>query len=300
MDHLISLSIIVLCFVALVVAGALGAFRARSIIGPDRLQSLDMSQHLVVTFAALAFWMIVPAAVLGPPGNTTATTQAATQPAYSAAQLATLGLVAPGAGLAAILAANVVVGRQRFALLGLTAAQFRRGVATGLVSAAIIIPITFAATLGTDWLWRRLGIEHPRTHELLDVFRGSGSAGVRTMILVSAIALAPLFEEIFFRGHVQTLFLALIDRLFRPHGVTIAPVLAVKMQALARWLAVVAASLAFAAVHAPWMIPPIFVLSIGMGYAYERSGNLWTPIVIHVAFNTINVLLFIRVVIGAN
>ena len=34
-----------------------------------------------------------------------------------------------------------------------------------------------------------------------------------------------MFEEIFFRGHVQTLFLAFFDRLFRPHGVTIAPFL---------------------------------------------------------------------------
>jgi membrane protease YdiL (CAAX protease family) len=35
------------------------------------------------------------------------------------------------------------------------------------------------------------------------------------------------------------------------------------------------------------MSPLIFVLSLCLGYAYERTGNLWVPITIHALFNTI-------------
>ena len=53
------------------------------------------------------------------------------------------------------------------------------------------------------------------------------------------------------------------------------------------WAAIVVTSVAFAAIHETWTAPLIFVLSLCLGYAYERTGSLWTSITIHLLFNAI-------------
>jgi membrane protease YdiL (CAAX protease family) len=50
-------------------------------------------------------------------------------------------------------------------------------------------------------------------------------------------------------------------------------------------------SLAFALLHPMWSWPAIFVLSIGLGYVFERTGNLVSSLVMHMGFNGLNVLL---------
>ena len=68
----------------------------------------------------------------------------------------------------------------------------------------------------------------------------------------------------------------------------------------ARWGSVVLTSLCFAAVHVQpgpgplWMMPPIFFVAVCLGYAYERTGNLWTTITMHALFNATNTLLFFK------
>ena len=64
--------------------------------------------------------------------------------------------------------------------------------------------------------------------------------------------------------------------------------------ARARWQAVLLTSLAFALFHPLWMAPLIFVLAICLGYAYERTGNLWVTIAMHAIFNTCNTLIFLN------
>ena len=49
----------------------------------------------------------------------------------------------------------------------------------------------------------------------------------------------------------------------------------------------------FAGVHQPWTLPPIFVLSVCLGLAYERTGNLWVPVVMHAAFNGLMTAFFL-------
>jgi membrane protease YdiL (CAAX protease family) len=41
----------------------------------------------------------------------------------------------------------------------------------------------------------------------------------------------------------------------------------------------------FAGVHPLWTVPPIFCLAVCLGFAYERTGNLWVPVVMHSTFN---------------
>jgi membrane protease YdiL (CAAX protease family) len=51
----------------------------------------------------------------------------------------------------------------------------------------------------------------------------------------------------------------------------------------------------FAAVHGQVaFFPPLFVLAIGLGYLYERTGNLWATICAHSLFNAVQLLLFFQ------
>lgn len=72
--------------------------------------------------------------------------------------------------------------------------------------------------------------------------------------------------------------------------------LTARQEAARRWAAILVASLIFGAVHytaMPVSVPALFVLGLVLGYAYERSGSLWTPIGIHVGFNALNTLVFL-------
>jgi hypothetical protein len=61
-----------------------------------------------------------------------------------------------------------------------------------------------------------------------------------------------------------------------------------------RWAAVATSSAIFAAIHMePAFLAPLFVLALGLGYVYERTGNLWVTITAHALFNTAQILLYL-------
>lgn len=87
--------------------------------------------------------------------------------------------------------------------------------------------------------------------------------------LIVAVVLAPLVEEVVFRG-------MLLSSL-RPRVGDLS--------------AIVVSSLVFAAVHVlPFAMPPIFLLSVGLGWLYVRTDSLWTPIAAHAVFNTVGIV----------
>ena len=89
-----------------------------------------------------------------------------------------------------------------------------------------------------------------------------------------ALAIAPVFEEVFFRGLAYP---ALKQRL-----------------GPARALVLVSAAFALVHFHAPSVVP-LFALSLALGLAYEYTGSLLTPIAIHALFNATNVLTLLYV-----
>ena len=90
-----------------------------------------------------------------------------------------------------------------------------------------------------------------------------GVVGI-VMAFVVAVVLAPLTEEIVFRG-------ILLSSLDRRWGAT---------------AAIVGSSALFAAMHvSPYAIPPIFVLSLVLGWLFVRTRSLTVCIVAHAAFN---------------
>jgi membrane protease YdiL (CAAX protease family) len=83
---------------------------------------------------------------------------------------------------------------------------------------------------------------------------------------IGAVAVAPIAEEFFFRGLLQT-FLAGIVR--------------------NRWLAIGLTAIVFGIVHLsqPHTIVALAALGVLLGYAYERTGSLVPSIMIHAVFN---------------
>ena len=93
------------------------------------------------------------------------------------------------------------------------------------------------------------------------------SLAMRVFIMVLAVGIAPVVEELFFRG----IGLPLLAR---------------------RWgigPAVFGVSLVFALLHfhVPSLVP-LFVISVGLSLAYIHSGSIAVPIVIHSIFNAVN------------
>lgn len=103
-----------------------------------------------------------------------------------------------------------------------------------------------------------------------------GDPKVRLLLIVPAVVIAPVYEEIMYRGMLQT---ALLHTGLLP----------------GRWSVILVASVIFVIPHTAsveWQaLPTLFVLSMGMGYVYERTGRLWASILIHMLFNAANVAL---------
>ncbi len=111
--------------------------------------------------------------------------------------------------------------------------------------------------------------------DVADLLANSDSTMVVILIVAFAIAIAPVFEEFFFRGFAY-------------------PVL---KQRWGTWRALVIVSAVFAAIHLHLpSFGPLFVLAIGLGLAYELTGSLLAPITVHALFNAVNVgmLLYVR------
>jgi len=116
-------------------------------------------------------------------------------------------------------------------------------------------------------------LEHQHEHAMLEHLR-TQSAPWKAVIVLSAVVLAPLAEEVFFRGLVQSM----LRRYLR-----------------SPWAAILIAAAAFTAIHYPYVhtMPTLFVLAVALGYNYERTGRLLAPILIHAIFNAVNILVLV-------
>lgn len=268
---------------------------AMTILEDHKLQS-HSSEHpgtlLVIAMAAFAAcWAVMPAVYQLAVGRQLfATTQPATQPALGLQphDLVALSILGPIAGLFTLIAGHLLWFRDPFKQIGLTIHSLRDGGwKQGLIAALMILPAMFLIVLLTEKVWNLLKYSHPMEHDLLRVMGGEPTHAVRIAIALSAIVLAPLFEELFFRGTIQRACQMIFSRLsFTPTDMPSRP--------WQRWLPIVITSLLFTAVHgALWLMPPIFFLSLCLGYAYQRTRNLWVPIIVHATFNAVSVTMFL-------
>ena len=159
------------------------------------------------------------------------------------------------------------------AALGLVSRRPWRDLGVGVVGLATSLPVVLAVGAMVNQVSIRWVEPPPQVqHEMLELVGDPQTSWVAiTAMLVSAAMLAPLLEEIIYRGLVQS---ALITIGAGHH----------------RWSVVLIASCWFTLVHTnvTWQGKPgLFVLAICLGWLYERTGSLWPSIIVHMGFNAV-------------
>lgn len=170
---------------------------------------------------------------------------------------------------AAWFAVSLVVGAKAFRGglvrgMGLSTRRWLADSVRGVVAYLALMPMCMAAAeLAAIFLPPEMIHEHPLLAALDDV-----SLWFKVLLVFGAVVLAPLAEETFFRGLLQS---ALRARMRRP------------------WAAIFITSAFFALIHTstPQAVPALFILAVGMGYNYERTGRLYPAILIHAIFNAV-------------
>ncbi len=160
--------------------------------------------------------------------------------------------------------------------IGLVSRRPGRDAMAGGLGLVVAVVLVMAINGVCILLQLAMGGEAPRiAHPLLRIMATGPPPLLLMGLILSALVLAPVLEEIIFRGLLQT---ALLEFLGWRH----------------RWPAVICAAAAFAAVHVslvPWFVMPgLFVLGVVLGWLYERTGSLWPCFVVHAGFNSFNTL----------
>jgi membrane protease YdiL (CAAX protease family) len=107
------------------------------------------------------------------------------------------------------------------------------------------------------------------------MFLENSHLGTRVIMAVAAVIVAPLVEETVFRGFVYGVVKRFTDPIF----------------------AAIVSSALFALAHFHLgSAVPLFVLALGFVGAYERTGSLLVPMLMHALFNAISLVAL--VVIG--
>lgn len=143
-----------------------------------------------------------------------------------------------------------------------------------LVGTPVGVVLTFATLIAVNGVATAAGYPSPEVnHGMLEQLKTAELEMVIT-IIVTAVVIGPLLEEIVFRGLLQTLLLEVLGR-------------------ESRWAAIVIASALFASVHlgaTTWhALPGLMVLGIVLGWLYERTGSLLPVYLVHAAFNATNI-----------
>jgi membrane protease YdiL (CAAX protease family) len=164
---------------------------------------------------------------------------------------------------------------------------------TAFVDLLTVWPLIAAAMILTSYFGELFwGSEYQiQQHQQLKLITENPQLISRILIFFTAIIVAPLLEELLFRGLFQTAirsYLAFFRSELFPQK---APEAEHAKDKCGAWLAIAISSVLFTMTHDnPGHWPALFVLGICMGYAYEKSGSLFRPIFIHSIFNAISVI----------
>jgi membrane protease YdiL (CAAX protease family) len=144
--------------------------------------------------------------------------------------------------------------------------------AGGLMVALFLCQITLMVTEALlHWLAPQFTPPEHAVFDLLD--SGAAPWWMGAVATGGAILIAPVGEELFFRGIVQTG----LSRLLPPRAGSLRH----------RWVAIVGTALLFAFMHiaTPHHVPALAVLAVILGFVYERTGSIVAPILLHAMFN---------------
>ena len=260
-------------------------------------------------------------------------------------ELMTLSAVQNAATLALVPLLLAATCRARPRDFGLADPGPLKQVARGVVAYPLLAPVVFGVMGLSILIWGR------DPHPLEKAIGEDKSPGMAILLVLAGVVLAPIAEELVFRG----IFLGWLTRLalkpkkpaataadvgepvpavaevgpplmetveiesieeapsssppetaelatVNPYAAPAAPIAPppaepadtpLEARPLPFLAANVLVSLTFAALHAPvWPTPiPIFFLSLGLGFLYQRTGSLLGPIALHMTFNGVSTAL---------
>ena len=105
--------------------------------------------------------------------------------------------------------------------------------------------------------------------DVVEFLRSAGSPRDRIAVLVMAIVVAPLAEELIFRGYLY------------PAG----------KKYLGSFASALITAALFAVLHGhAASIPALFTLAVCLALSYEKTGSLLVPMVMHAVFNAVSVV----------
>mgnify|MGYP006433290787 CR=1 FL=1 len=124
----------------------------------------------------------------------------------------------------------------------------------------LFVPVLWISAVYETWLAQK-GLEmQPGLEQVLS------GAPFPVLLAVTVVVLAPLAEEVFFRGF---LFAGLAKRFSWP-------------------IAAVLSAFLFALLHVqPLAVAPLFLLGLLFAVLYQRSGSIWPAILLHATLNTL-------------
>lgn len=149
--------------------------------------------------------------------------------------------------------------------------QMRPGRALATAGLALIpayVAVFLMRALADLWF----GGQFPDTslQEPVEAYRAAGGLVFKLLLGATAVFVAPVAEEVIFRGFL--------------YGVT--------KRFTDRWFAAMFTSLVFACVHHHLgSVVPLFTLAMSFAVAYEATGCLVVPMAMHAMFNGLNLLL---------
>lgn len=157
--------------------------------------------------------------------------------------------------------------------LGLSGRHWLWDGVRGVVGFFAVMPLCLGLLWASSYLLRTCFPDNPellKPHVLLVALKAlplPWQAGA----FVGAAVLAPLAEELFFRGLVQSM---------------------IRRATQSPWTAILVTSSLFALMHYQTLnaVPSLMVLAIVLGFLYEQSGRLASPMIVHALFNIANML----------
>jgi len=161
---------------------------------------------------------------------------------------------------------HIAVGERGMRLqdLGLRADRIGQALLAAVAAFLILQPILWIIEAAQSELFKELPI-----HNTLEILLRSRSTAVITLTIVAAVVVVPVAEEIFFRGMLQPA----LQKWFGP------------------WSGLLLCAAFFTGVHKHiYVIAPLFVLGVALGYIYNRTRSLAAPIALHILSNGLAVL----------
>lgn len=131
----------------------------------------------------------------------------------------------------------------------------------------ILISVNLVSAASVTWLkdiWPELAPQ-----EMVQAFQASGGIGFKILVIIAAVVIAPLAEETLFRGFIYGVLKRYTDAPF----------------------AALISSLMFAVIHLHvGSLLPLWMLAVLFCLAYELTGCLLVPMLLHAIFNAASIL----------